>query len=417
MRFLPMALLLTPLLDAACQGSGKWTGGHARKPVVAVVGPTSTSFAAEVTRASQGVQLALGDGYAVVTADSRDPAAFTRLTGPQAPDSVVAIAPQPEDVALLTRLQQETSLPVVVALGGQTEGIPRVIPGPALHGRCAARILEKEEPDLLSDGSGDAILLVEAVKAKLHPVRATTFSPTDLGGAASLAASLATTPAGSAGGSRPQGTVLAVASQPAVGGDLLHLLRRTGSKRPFLGLGMYDLAFLEAAASAAEGAHVTSVDRPLLAAGGLATWAERFGEPPSRAAINAYDAGLLVREAHRHARRTAGDARVTPATVRAALTQVEAADAVGGPLRIGADGEPTTGWCTEFEVTGGTFQPFGLARIQDGQVVVVEGPRVEDPTRRTRPTATFLAPPAGLLPDPLVMPRQVLQAPDAPATP
>jgi len=384
-------------LLSACGSNPDAPGRPSHRPVLAVLATPGERTAAEARRAVQGARLALGKGWEVSLLDKGE-ADSALLFSSSPPEALVVLGPGRDTLELGERVLRETRIPVVLAGAGEAEGMPRVVPSTDTHLKCATRILAGHKVDVVSDATPEARELAEALKSRLGGAlhASTVLDPSALANEARRVG-------------RMNGTILVYIGATGTGGDLLRLLRKDDPAMPFLGMGLYDLGFLDAAGAAAEGAHVTSLDLPLISEEISASYKASFQEPPSSAAANTHAAATLLRAAVQAARRSGDDPR-------AHLLGLEIT-ATSGLLRLLPDGTPDPAWCTEFSVADHAFHAYGLLRVTNGEVEIVEGQRKLDDEQRTRHWGEFLSSPDGVLPDPNRMPRQILTVPDRPIEP
>ncbi len=330
------------------------------RPTLGAAVPLSGPDADLGRAALDAIAIAAGPDVAVLPVDDTTPGAAAALAANPLVFGVVA------HVRRATAEEQAlswtgTDLPVVVAAPGDFRGLPRVVPPIDTSARCATTFLDSDFW-VRTDGSTPGMVagrtLVDA-----HPEHALGVDTVDATHVAAQAAKLA----GSA--TRP----VAWTGDAAAGGNFLRALRQVGSDAPFLGVGLYDTRFLQAAGSLAEGARVTSASRPAQARGFLDAYAARTGEAPLGPAVDAYEAAVLLVSAWRAASAStrAAGAPLLRADVATALRTV-VADGANGPMYLGPDDVLQPVLCASFVVQGGAFVGERVASEADALLAPAE---------------------------------------------
>jgi ABC-type branched-subunit amino acid transport system substrate-binding protein len=328
-------------------------------PTIGVAVPLSGPNAAAGAAAVAGVELAAGAGFVVQPVDDALPDAAARLA---AEPDVVAV------VAHVTRAPAEsqadawraTDLPVIVAAPGAFTGLPRVVPPVAESAKCAAAFLDVDfwaRTDGTQVGMAAAKTLLDTAPG--FALGMDTVNPTQTA-----------TAAGKLVGRQARAVVWT--GDAAAGGNFLRALRQVGFDQPFIGVGLYETRFLDAAGADAEGARVTSEGRPARSQAFLDAWQAKTGTGPSAPAVDAYEAGALLVAAWRAA--ASGTTPVTREALRAALSTV-VAEGASGPMHLGPDGVLQPVLCAVFTVRGGTFVVDRIASEDEPLPVPAPPPR------------------------------------------
>ncbi len=339
------------------------------RPTLGAAVPLSGPDAALGRAALDGIALALGEEVALLPVDDTVPGAAATLAANPVVFGVVAHvergAAEAQAESWVT-----TDLPVVMAAPGDFVGLPRVVPPIETSARCAASFVE-DDFWVRTDGSTPGMVAGRTLLDAL-PDYALGVDTVDAAHVAAQAAKLT--------GRRTR--TVAWTGDAAGGGNFLRAMRQMGSDAPFLGVGLYDLRFLQAAGSGAEGARVTSQGRPARERAFVDAYTARAGTPPSGAAVDAYEAATLLVAAWRTASGTtqANGAPLTRADVRAALGTV-VAEGANGPMYLGADGVLQPVLCASFVVTNGTFV---VERIVSEADALLEEPKPKKKKRRRR---------------------------------
>ena len=385
--------LFSVFMFSSCLGSGSLRAPAPERPLIVLLLPARGSLAAESVRAGQGAQIALGDRFETLTIDPHDPGWRETLLSLDRAVGVLAWGGQ-ESVAAALTVQAETDLPVILAStlplpaqdGLESPPLPRILPNPDIHARCAAAMLPSGTVALVHDGSAEGLALNEELTRLLRR-RVVANLVLDVGAMGTEAARVV----------KLNARTLVFSGLPANGGDLLytaHRIRTDGAQEgisphepAFFGVGLYDARFLEQAGPNAEAAWATTVHRPLNDPTLGEVYSARFQEAPSPAAIDLHDAALLFRAAYAVSEGEGG------ARLAEEISHVMV-DSAAGPLMV-RDGQPQPAWCTAFQYEDGVFQPRILARVTDGEVEIIAGKEnLPPPPRRSKaPYGKFLAPP------------------------
>lgn len=322
------------------------------RPTLGVAVPLSGPDAALGAAALDGVALALGTELQVLAVDDTVPGAVARLAA--SPDVFGVVAHVVRGTAEKTTDDWlGTDLPVVTAAAGSYVGIARVVPPIEQAARCAAMFLDAHFW-VRTDGSPGGMIAGQTLMDEV-PRLALNMDTVDPAHAASQAAKMAN-----------GGSLIAWAGAPGAGGNYLRALRATGWVASFLGVGLYDQRFLDAAGASAEGARVTSMGRPARSRAFVDAFVAKHRVPPSGPAVDAYEAATLLVAAWRAAGSTptvAGSA-AERAKVRASLATV-VADGANGPMYLGSDGVLQPVVCATFVVKNGAFSVERIASEAD----------------------------------------------------
>ncbi len=326
-------------------------------PIIAVSVPLSGPAAALGKAAVDGVSLALPQGMVAWAIDENvaDPvplaAAEPRVVGVVAHVTAVGAARWAEGWAL-------TDLPVVLAAPASVPGLPRVLAGADRHLRCATAWADGRRVQIAHDGSTEAIAVSNAADHVLggRSLGVLAIDPRQMA-----------TEAGHLRNARPD--VVLYTGDAVDGGNLLRALRQLGDTTRFVGLGLYDPRFLRAAGSAADGALVTSQDRPALDLDVHDAWTRAHGGEPPAVALNAYDAARLLAEAWATASVPSKDQQRAAITARLAEVEV---DGAAGHFTLDDELVASPAWCTAFTAHDGALQFHGVARVVGDQVEVVD---------------------------------------------
>ena len=318
----------------------------------------------------RGVRLAAGDAFAVLVDDDGKPGAADDLA--RLPEVVgvvghVGQAAAEHQVADWVRLK----VPTVVAAPGEWTGLPRVVPRQAGLAACAATLLGDGPYVVRTDGQAASVAAARVLE---------TAMPEGFGGEAAVSPDDVRQQAERLGTTR-----VVWLGDAQEGGNFLHALRALGGPG-FFGVAGATPGFLQAAASAAEGARVTGLGRPSLDSTFKARFVERYGQPATATSALGYDAAALLIAAWQAAHARGGD--VPRDAILAQLEHVEASGSAG-PMRLDDDGVLSPVTCQVYRVEGGQF--VEEVASADPRAVPATPPRLR---RRSPPEGEWLRPPA-----------------------
>ncbi len=316
------------------------------RPTLGVAVPLSGPDAELGAAALDGVALAAGPGFDVLAVDDTRPGAVATLAANPLVFGVVAHVVRGTANATAAAWRA-SDLPVVIAAPGTFEGLPRVVPPIEESARCAGLFIDTNfavRTDGSPAGMAAGVSLLDAV-----PEHAVGLDTVDSAHVAGQAAKL-----------RGRTRYVAWTGDAAAGGNFLRALRQVGEDAPFLGVGLYDLRFLEAAGAAAEGARVTSEGRPARSRAFVDAFTAAEGSGPPGAAVDAYEAATLLVAAYR----STGTPTPERAAVREALRTVQA-EGANGPMSLGTDGVLRPIVCATFLVKDGAFVVERIASEAD----------------------------------------------------
>jgi hypothetical protein len=314
---------------------------RAGKPAIGIAAPLSGPNAAVGQSAVRAVEQAAAGQFAVVSVDDTQPGASQALAAN--PDVFGA-------VVHLVRVTAErnarswiaTDLPVIAAAPGDYAGIPRVVPPIEDSARCAAFLLKGVPFRVRTDGTPGG-QRAGTMLMKSLPRFAVEMETVDAAAVSGAAAKLAKR--------KPRQVVWTGEAQ--AGGNFLRILRDLKVNAPFVGIGLYDAEFVTGAGPAAEGALVTSLNRPARDRAFVDAYAQKYGSGPLAGAVDAYDGAQLLITAWQTAQ-SKSPLEVTRDDVRMALPNAVASGA-SGTMYLDQKGIVRPVVCASFRVTNGQF--------------------------------------------------------------
>ncbi|MFZ5478008.1 MAG: ABC transporter substrate-binding protein [Myxococcota bacterium] len=311
------------------------------RPSIGIAVPLSGANEALGRSAVHAVELAAGNEFGVVAVDDGRPGAAKELAAkPEVFGAVVHL--QRVAAERQARSWVEADLPAIAAAPGDYEGLPRVVPPIEDSARCAAFLLDREVFRVRTDGTPAGMRAGQMLMKSL-PKYALEMETVDAAAVSGAAARLAK--------KRPRAILWTGESQP--GGNFLRILRDLEVQAQFVGIGLYDPEFLVGAGPTAEGALVTSLNRPARDRTFVDAFTAKFGSPPLAGAVDAYDAAQLLISAWQTAQ---AKSPLTPTRddVRVQLPNAVASGA-SGSMYLDQKGVVRPVVCASFRVTGGQF--------------------------------------------------------------